>query len=299
MRVVILGSAAGGGLPQWNCGCPNCRDARTQGRNRTQSSAAVSADGERWVLLNVSPDLRAQAAAHPFLWPRAARGTSIRAVVLTDGEMVHTLGLSLLREGPPLPVYAPMGVRQLLTERWPLYGILAHYAGLDDRTLPLDAAISLADVDGEALGLECRALALGRRPPRYAPDAAGDFAVGLRIRDLETGGVLAYLPAAGAIDSRVRALAEGADLLLFDGTFWSDDELAHVGLDDRSALEMGHLPVGGPRGSLRALPGLGARRVVFVHINNTNPILRPSSAERLEVEGAGFAVGEDGMEFEL
>lgn len=300
MRVVILGSAAGGGLPQWNCGCSNCREARTQGPSRTQSSVAVSADGERWVLLNASPDLRTQVAAHRPLWPRGSRATPLSAVVLTDGELDHTLGLVLLREGPPVAVYAPAAVGALLTTRWPLYAILASYAGVEDRPLPLDAAVPLTDGRGAALGLECRALAVGRRPPRYAADAgAGEFAVGLRLRDPRTGGTLAYVPAAGAIDATVRALADGADLLLFDGTFWSDDELAGVGLADRSALEMGHLPIGGPAGSLRALRSLGARRVVLVHINNTNPVLRPTSPERAQVEAAGVEVGEDGMEFEL
>src|SRR5882672_11838908 len=132
MRVIILGSAAGGGLPQWNCGCPNCRAAREQGPGRTQSSIAVSADGERWVLLNASPDLRQQVAARQALWPRAPRTSPIAAVVLTDAEIDHTLGLMLLREATaPLPVYAPAGVAALLSDRWPLFRVLASYAGVE------------------------------------------------------------------------------------------------------------------------------------------------------------------------
>jgi pyrroloquinoline quinone biosynthesis protein B len=300
MRVLILGSAAGGGVPQWNCGCPQCAEARARGAGRTQSSVAVSADGERWVLLNVSPDVRQQMAAHPPLWPRGARGSPVAAVVLTDAEVDHTLGLVLLREGPRLPVYAPAGVAGLLEADWPVLRLLGAWAGVDLRPLPLDGPVSLADSAGGALGLECRAVALGRRPPRYArAEPAEATAAGLRLRDPRTGGVLAYVPAAAAIDGAVRALADGADLLLFDGTFWSDDEMAAVGAPERTARSMGHVPVGGPDGSLAELPRLGARRVVLVHVNNTNPILRSGSPERAQVEAAGVLVAEDGMAFQL
>src|SRR2546426_440778 len=222
MRVIILGSAAGGGLPQWNCGCRNCQEARLSGTGRTQSSVAVSADGARWVLLNASPDLRVQVA-------------------------------------------------------------------------------SRADAAGKKLGIACTAVPVARRPPRYARQAAaGTYDVGLRLTDERTGGTLAYVPAAGAVDDAVRSIAAGAGLLLFDGTFWSDDELAEAGgTDAPSAREMGHLPVGGPEGSMQLLPRAGAQRTVLVHINNTNPMLGRSSAERAEVEAAGLQVGEDGMEFEL
>src|SRR2546425_499985 len=219
MRVIILGSAAGGGLPQWNCGCRNCQEARLSGTGRTQSSVAVSADGARWVLLNASPDLRVQVASRPELWPRGARGTPISAAVCTDGEIDHTLGLLLLREATTkLAVYAPLGVAGLLDREWPLFRILSAFAGLEPRTLP----------DGQAI-----------------------------------------------------ALAEAG------------------GTDAPSAREMGHLPVGGPEGSMQLLPRAGAQRTVLVHINNTNPMLGRSSAERAEVEAAGLQVGEDGMEFEL
>src|SRR5690242_7243985 len=139
MHVIILGSAAGGGVPQWNCGCPNCRAARQDGHGRTQSSVAVSADGERWVLLNASPDVRTQLARHPALQPRGARDTPIAAVILTDGEIDHTLGLMLLREsGAALPVYAPAGVNSLLGDEWPLYRVLSSYSGVEPRALDPD-----------------------------------------------------------------------------------------------------------------------------------------------------------------
>jgi pyrroloquinoline quinone biosynthesis protein B len=301
MRVIILGSAAGGGVPQWNCGCEHCRDARARGASRTQSSVALSADGERWILLNASPDVGAQLAARRVLWPRNARGTPVRAVVLTDGEIDHTLGLALLREGPaPLPVYAPSGVAALLDEPWPLVRLLRAYAGVEPRLLPEGQAVALADLAGTPLGISCTAVAVAHHPPRYAPAArAGSFAVGLRLVDERGGRALAYIPTAGAVDDAVRRIAAGSDLLLFDGTFWSDGELRAAGVAAPTAREMGHLPVGGAGGSATLLPRLGAKRTVLVHINNTNPILRRGGPERAEVEAAGLTVGEDGMEFEL
>ena len=307
MRVIILGSAAGGGVPQWNCGCLNCTTARTEGRSRTQSSVAISADGERWVLINASPDLRQQLSTHQTLWPRQARGTPIVAVVLTDGEIDHTLGLLLLRESAAaIPVYAPEGVAALLRDTWPVYRVLSAYAGVEPRTLQEgsdgrdDRPIPLMDGSGSPLGICCSATALARRPPRYAAAApSATFDVGLRLTDERTGRTLAYIPAAGALDEAVRRVAAGADLLLFDGTFWSDDELRAAGVAAPRAREMGHVPVGGAGGSLELLPRLGAKRAVLVHINNTNPLLRRGSPERALVEAAGVEVGEDGMEFEL
>ncbi len=304
MHVIVLGSAAGGGVPQWNCGCRNCVDARRDGARsgRTQSSVAVSADGERWILLNASPDLPSQLAAHPQLWPRAARGTPIAAVVLTDAEIDHTLGLLLLRESSVrLPVYASAGVTALLGDAWPLYRVLAAYSGVEPRTLDDGAMVPLADRAGTPLGICAAATAIARRPPRYAgATPASAFDVGVRLSDDRTGGTLAYVPTAGAIDAAARRVASGADLLLFDGTFWSDDELQAVsGGGAPTARTMGHLPVGGAGGSLESLGKLGANRTVLVHINNTNPILRHGSAERAQVEAAGVLVGEDGMEFEL
>jgi pyrroloquinoline quinone biosynthesis protein B len=301
VRAIILGSAAGGGVPQWNCGCPNCTDARHDARGRTQSSVAVTADGQRWVLLNASPDLRAQLTAHAELWPHARRGSPIVAVVLTDGEIDHTLGLLLMREGATrLPVYAPDGVAALLEDAWPLYRVLSAYTGVEPRALDAARPTTLTDHTGASLGICCSTVALARRPPRYArASPAATFDIGLRLEDERTGGTLAYLPSVGTIDAAVRRAASGADLLLFDGTFWSDDELRKAGVDAPTAREMGHLPVGGPGGSLDLLPRLGAKRTVFVHLNNTNPLLRPGSTERAEVEAAGLAVGEDAMEFEL
>jgi len=301
VRVIILGSAAGGGVPQWNCGCPNCQHARATGPGRTQSSVAVSADGARWILLNASPDVRTQLAARRELWPRGPRGTPISAVVCTDGEIDHTLGLLLLREASAqLPVYAPAGVAALLDGDWPVFRVLTAYAGAESRTLPDGQAVLLADLSGAGLGIVCTAVPVARRPPRYARSTpAATFDVGLRIVDERTGSTFAYIPTAGAVDEAVRAVATGADLLCFDGTFWSDGELQAAGAAAPTAREMGHLRIGGPGGSLESLPRLGAKRTVLVHINNTNPILCRTSAERAQVEAAGILVGDDGMEFEL
>ena len=270
------------------------------GSGRTQASVAVSSDGKRWVLLNASPDLRTQVAAHRSLWPSGTRGTPIAAVVLTDCEIDSTLGLALLREASfKVPVYAPAGVAALLTDQWPLYNVLSSYGGVEPRLLPDGETVSLIDVTGRQLGISCTTVSIARRPPRYAGAApAGTFGVGLGLRDESTGGTLAYVPSAPNIDA-ARSIGAGADLLLFDGTFWSDGELRAVRVDAPTAREMGHLPVGGAGGSLEALPALGARRTVLVHINNTNPILCPSSAERVQMEAVGVEVGEDGMEFTL
>ncbi len=256
------------------------------------------------MLLNASPDLRIQLAAHRALWPRSPRGTPIAAVVLTDGEIDHTLGLLLMRESAaPLPVYAPAGVTVLLRDQWPLYRVLSAYAGTEPRALNENEEsrpIPLTDAAGSALGICCSATALARRPPRYAGAASSaTFDVGLRLTDQRTGGTLAYIPTAGAIDEAVRRVAGGVDLLLFDGTFWSNDELRAAGADAPTAREMGHLPVGGTGGSLELLSRLGAKRAVLVHINNTNPLLCRGSGERAQVEAAGILVGEDAMEFDL
>src|SRR5882724_6947040 len=244
MRIIILGSAAGGGVPQWNCRCPNCIDARHDARGRTQSSVAVSADGERWVLLNASPDLRMQLAAHRELWPRSQRGSPIASVVLTDGEIDHTLGLLLLRESATrLPVYAPDGVAALLGDEWPLYRVLSAYAGVEPRTLVEGRSVGLADGAGTPLGISCSATAVARRPPRYARAAPTQaFDVGLRLTDERSGGTLAYVPTVGAIDDATRRVAEGAVLVVFDGAFGLDDELDDVGAEPRTPLAMSNLP---------------------------------------------------------
>src|SRR2546426_2394698 len=213
MRVIVLGSAAGGGLPQWNCGCGNCQDARLSGPGRTQSSVELSADSARWVLLNASPDLRAQLAARPELWPRGARGTAISAVVCTDGEIDHTLGLLLLREAATrFPLYAPAGVVALLDREWPVLRVLSAYAGVEPRVLPEGSRVALADGAGRELGVTCTAVPVARRPPRYARQAtAGTDDVALPLAG-QKGATLAYGPTAGAGGGAARAGGRGGRL---------------------------------------------------------------------------------------
>jgi pyrroloquinoline quinone biosynthesis protein B len=266
-----------------------------------QSSVAVSANGASWVLINASPDVRHQLVAHPALWPPGLRDSPIAAVALTDGELDHTAGLTILREGVQrLAVYAPDAVIALLHDHWPVLRLLGHYAGVDGRPWPKDGVVTLANAAGQGIGLRCRAVALAHRPPRYAPGApVGTYTVGLRLDDPRTGGTFAYIPSAAAVDSSVRSLAQGVDLLCFDGTFWSNNELGAVGVDAPTQRAMGHLPIGGRDGSLAALPQLGAKRTVLVHLNNTNPVLDPASPQRAELEAAQIEVGDDGMEFEV
>src|SRR5437660_2695033 len=198
MHANLVCSQAVGGVPQWNCACPNCTDGRHDNRGRTQSSVAVSADGERWILLNASPDLRTQLAAHHELWPRGGgrRGSGIAAVILTDGEIDHTLGLLLMREsGSKLPVYAPAGVTALLDGAWPLYRVLSAYSGVEPRVLDEARPMPLTDHAGAALGLCCSAAPVARRAPRYAPGGSpATFDVGLRLEADRPSGTLAYVP---------------------------------------------------------------------------------------------------------
>ena len=267
MHVRILGSAAGGGVPQWNCRCANCEAARRgagEVRPRTQSSLAVSADGRAWLLLNASPDIRQQILAFPPLGPPAAqsRGSAIAGCVLTDAELDHTAGLLLLREGGPLGVYCTATVRRWLNEWWPVEPILASFSNPAWRELPLEDAVSLALSDGRGSGLSVRAIELDRHVPRFVKAdaaAATGSVVALQVEDLRTGGRLVYAPCVARIGPELDQAARAADGLLVDGTFWSDDEPLLSGIGSRTARQMGHLPVSGPEGSLEWLAQLPAQ----------------------------------------
>lgn len=305
MFVRVLGSAAGGGFPQWNCGCRLCAGVRLgtiAAKPRLQESLALSADGRRWALLNASPDIRAQIEAFPPLYPKARRQTPIAAIVLTNGDLDHVLGLLSLREGQRLAVYATEPVRRGFVEGNSLARTLARVPHqIVWRPIAVGEDIPLADPEGVPLGLVMRAVpAPGRPPPHLQGEVAADplDTVGLSVRDGQ-GRRLCYVPGTSAITPALRALAEGADILFLDGTFWSDDELIAGGLGSATARSMGHLPVGGPDGSLAALAGLAVGRRVFIHLNNTNPLLDEESPERRAVESAGWEVAEDGMEMTL
>jgi pyrroloquinoline quinone biosynthesis protein B len=307
MRVRILGSAAGGGLPQWNCGCGNCAAARAGSPDvepRTQSSLAVSADGRAWFLLNVSPDVRQQVLAFPALGPPAGagRGTGIAGCVLTDAEIDHTAGLLLLREGGIGHIACTPLVRRWLREYLPVGTVLASFNNPSWSELPLEASWELPLPDGAPSGLCVRAFEVGRHAPRYVPEGPGGAAgavVGLLVRDARTGGRLVYAPCIAALGAPLEEVARSADCLLIDGTFWGDDEPVRFGIGGRTAREMGHVPVSGPEGSAAWLAGLPARHRVYVHVNNTNPMLNRVGPEHRAVTDRGLRVGADGDTFDL
>jgi pyrroloquinoline quinone biosynthesis protein B len=306
MQIHLLGTAAGGGFPQWNCNCAICRAVREGTRPaqpRTQSCAAVSADGRRWFLLNASPDVRLQIESFPPLLPTGAtpRGTRIEGILLTNADLDHTLGLLILREGGRLPVHATATVRHALTEGVALAAILESYCGVDWREPPSELS-PLTYADGTPSGLHYAAFALPGKPPRYlegrAEAAPGDC-VGYRIVDKATGGRLVFLPDAAILDEVVMGQLRACDVLLLDGTFWSENEMERMGVGTTPASRMGHLPIGGQDGSLVRIAPLSIARKIYVHINNTNPILVEDSPERAAVEAAGVEVGHDGMDLTL
>ncbi len=306
MLIRVLGSAAGGGFPQWNCGCPNCRGVRAgdlQVTARTQECVAVSTDSAQWFLLNCSPEIRQQIESFPPLHPRGPRHSPIAAILLTNGDLDHCLGLLSLRESHPLVIYATDRLRRGFTDGNVLYRTLDRFPGqITWRALKLGREEELADVEGRPSGLLVEAVAmLGKLPIHLEADGTSDpeDSVGFRIRERATGRILAYLSGVGAVTDAVRRAVEDADCVFFDGTFWSSDELPGLGLGTKRAEQMAHLPVGGPDGSLARLHGLAAPRRIFIHVNNTNPLLRDDSPERATVEAAGWEVARDGMEVRI
>ena len=300
MHIQILGSAAGGGFPQWNCNCRNCAGLRAGTLNaeaRTQSSIALSDDGVNWVLCNASPDIRAQIEAFPALQPaRRLRDTAIAAVLLMDSQIDHVTGLLTLREGCPHSVWCTEMVHQDLTSGFPLFTMLQHWNG--------GLAWNPIALDGEPFtipacpGLRFTAIALRSSAPPYSPHRGnphpGDN-IGLFVEDLRTGGSLFYAPGLGQVDEALLGWMRRADCLLVDGTLWRDDEMRLCEVGDKLGSEMGHLPQSGPGGMLEVLDGLQDKRRVLIHINNTNPILDADSAERAELDARGIEVARDGM----
>jgi pyrroloquinoline quinone biosynthesis protein B len=306
MRITVLGAAAGGGFPQWNCNCRNCAGVRAgtlRATPRTQSSIFVRDDhGADGVLLNASPDIGQQVRATPALQPaRRARDSAIAGVVLVDGQVDHASGLLMLRErDTPLPLWCTDAVADDLTAGWPVLPVLARYCGVDRHAIPLDgSAFRVPGVDG----LSLRALPLAGKPAPYSPrrerPVAGDN-IGLLVTDCERGTSLFYAPALEALTPEVLDAMEGADAVMVDGTFWSDDEMPRLGLGRKTARAIGHLPQSGPGGMIEQLRTLPARtRRLLVHVNNTNPILDEDSPERAALAREGIEVCEDGMEIRL
>jgi len=300
VRIRVLGSAAGGGFPQWNCGCPNCRGLRAgtiRAKARRQESVAVSADGRSWLLLNASPEIREQIESFPGLHPQAPRHSPISGIVLTNGDLDHTLGLLSLRESYPLTVFATDRVRRGFTEENVFYRTLERFT--DQVTW---RPLKLGREEDLATGLTLEAVPVPGKPPihlegSFAPDAEDN--VGVRIRETRSGTVLAYFSGVGGVSPAVAQALADATAVFFDGTFWSEDELPALGVGDKRARDMAHAPLGGPHGSLAALGTLSASRRILIHINNTNPLLREDSAERAHVTARGWEVAYDGMEVSL
>jgi pyrroloquinoline quinone biosynthesis protein B len=308
MRVKVLGSAAGGGFPQWNCGCTQCAGVRTQhvnARPRTQTQAAFSQDGSRWFLLNASPDLRSQILSAPELAPAAGtRNSPIYAVILTSADVDAVMGLLHLREFHPLHIYATIAVRRILTEENSLFRVLARSnPPVRWESLPLDRLFPLvpASPADKKSGLFCKAVSLGGNFPDYVSDsmrnglAPEEAVVGLLLVSKEKRVFFApNLPGIG--DQWARSVEE-SDLALLDGTFWKDDELSSIQKGSKTARQMGHLPLWGDRGLLRHPFRPSKTRRVLLHINNTNPILNDDGAEARIVRDANWEIAYDGMDF--
>jgi len=307
LHVLILGAGAGGGVPQWNSNSEACRRARAgKGPALMQSSLAISADGRQWVLLNASPDLRQQIAASPALHPKGDRRHSpIVSVVLTNGDVDHVAGLLTMREGHSFGIYATPAILETLQEDR-IFRVLdrtrVEFNPIEPGT-PFDPAgpgssssglrVEAFEVPGKvALYLEGE----GAGPMSDPPGAT----IGLRISsEAEGGNSICYVPGCAAIDESVRRAVAGSDVLLFDGTLWRDDEMIRQGAGTKSGRRMGHVSMSGPEGSIARLAGTDTGRKVFVHINNTNPVLLSESVERAEAEKAGWEIGYDGMEIRL
>ncbi|MFC0158458.1 pyrroloquinoline quinone biosynthesis protein PqqB [Mameliella alba] len=292
-RAHILGAAAGGGLPQWNCGCRNCTLARAGDiPSQTQSSLAVSADGQTWAILNASPDIRHQLSCTPALFPTGLRDCPLRAVLVTNGDIDHVAGLLTLREMQEFTLFATAGIHDVLAQN-PVFDALN--ANVVTRSaIDLDRAFDLLP------GLTATLFPVPGKVPLYMEgetvetDVIGDQTVGVELVTDDTRTL--YIPGCAMLNDDLRARLRGADLLFFDGTLWRDDEMITEGLGQKTGQRMGHMSMSGPEGSLAAFDGLGITRKIYVHMNNTNPVLRPDSDERARAEAAGWTIGQDGME---
>lgn len=302
LRLVVLGSAAGGGFPQWNCRCPVCTlawDGDARVKRRTQSSIAVSADGEHWALVNCAPEILSQIQSVPALQPREGRRhTPIASVLLTNGDIDHVAGLLSLRESQPFTVHATAAIQDVLRAN-PVFDVLSPDF-VARRRVALDAPFELvAGVTAEifavpgkiALYLEGGEIAAHGE---VATAVEGEQTVGVELSDGRSR--ILYIPGCARMTEALAARIAGADAVLFDGTVWRDDEMIRAGVGSKTGARMGHMAMSGPAGSIAAFEGIEVRRKVYVHVNNTNPALIEGSAERLAAEAAGWEIAEDGME---
>ncbi len=304
MFVHVLGSAAGGGFPQWNCNCNNCKGLRQgsiRGYARSQSSIAVSGDGVNWALLNASPDILQQLKTFPASQPaRSLRDTGIKAVILMDAQIDHTTGLLMLREGAPLELYCTRHVHDDLQTANPLLNVLKHYCGSNWHEIFTEPPKKFAVAGVEHLWFT--PLPLKSNAPPYSPrrdkPELGDN-IGLLIEDTRSGKSLFYAPGLGEAETHVLRVMSDADCVLVDGTFWTDDEMITQGLGKKPAASMGHLPQSGRGGMIEILSVMNKPRKILIHINNSNPILNEDSAERKQLSQQNIEVAYDGMEIKL
>jgi pyrroloquinoline quinone biosynthesis protein B len=307
LRVVVLGAAAGGGVPQWNCGCAVCLAARADpGLQSTQASIAITADGDHWFLINASPDLRQQLIATPQLHPKAGklRHSPISGVILTNGEIDAVAGLLSMREGSPFTIYAHTKVLSTLKAN-SIFNVLNEK---NVRRQPIEAneAFEPALPDGSPSGIEILPFAVPGKSVWYLEGqvhptgdiGAGDT-LGLRIGDKATGKYFYFLAACAGVTDDLKSRLAGAPLIFFDGTVWRDDELIAAGLGNKTGQGMGHIAMSGDTGAIEALAGLDIGRKIFLHINNSNPALLRASAERRIAERAGWQIPADGTEIVL
>ncbi|MDQ6744181.1 MAG: pyrroloquinoline quinone biosynthesis protein PqqB [Candidatus Dormibacteraeota bacterium] len=300
MRLRLLGSSAGGGLPQWNCACPMCTTARSNpGRvnPRQHCSLAFSGFGEEWYLIGAGPDVRLQIESFPPLTPGPEpRRTPLRGVLLPDAELDHTIGLLVLREGSPFDVYGTAPMLAALDGAFPVRRLLEAYTAT--RWLEVSVGKPLSLENGR---LTVVAFPTGARRPRYAAGCAvdGHWRVGYSIADTQSGGAAVFAPSVEYWSPELEDALADADCAFVDGTFWSENEMDVTGRRARPAAGAGHLPIAGPAGSAARLAGSGAGRHIYVHVNNTNPILDVRSPERRMLDELGLEVGQDGMELRI
>ena len=308
LRVVVLGAAAGGGVPQWNCGCPVCRKARRENPElrSTQASIAISAGGEHWFLINASPDLRQQLIATPQLHPKSGslRHSPIVGVILTNSEVDAVAGLLSMREGSPFALYAHERVLAILRSN-SIFNVLGEN-NVKRRPIETDTAFEPALPNGSPSGMEILPFAVPGKGAWYlegkAHPAGGDGAgdtLGLRILDKGSGKYFYFLAACADVTDDLKSRLTGAALVFFDGTVWRDDELIVQGLGTKTGQGMGHISMSGEHGAIESLAGLNVGRKMFLHINNSNPALLAGSDERKAVEQAGWQIPADGTEIML
>jgi pyrroloquinoline quinone biosynthesis protein B len=304
MHIHVLGSGAGGGFPQWNCNCENCKGVRAgtiKASTRTQSSIAVSADGINWILFNASPDIKKQLDDFPAFQPaRLVRDTAISAIVITDAQIDHVTGLLTLREhNKPWEIYCTDAVKDDLTTGFPVFNILGYFRGINHHEIATDQSIFTIPT---AAGIEFTAVPLLSNAPPYSPrrdkPVPGDN-IGMHIKDTRTGKSLFYAPGLGVAEPHVLEYMRNADCILVDGTVWTDDEMSKEGISNKRASEMGHLDQSSDGGIMSILNAMQKPRKILIHINNTNPILNEDSSQRATLNKAGIEVAYDGMDIIL